>query len=118
MMLAPFLRRVIFPALLAVTIAGAVELAIYAWYHPTFWQRTTWLMRDPYRGEIFDRVMLYTRLGHFEDSRPNIISVGDSSGFFALQSKIVNRYTHGVKYLSLNTGANYAYQGYKAVAEY
>lgn len=118
MTLGPILRRVIFPALLGLAIIGVVELAIYLRYHPTFWQRTTWLMRDPYRGEIFDRVMLYTRLGHFENSQPNIISVGDSSGFFALQSKIVNRYTHGVKYLSLNTGANYAYDGYKGVAEY
>src|SRR5262249_54455785 len=97
---------------------GIIELSIGYRYHPNFWQRTTWLMHDPYRGEIFDRVMLYTKLSHFEDSDPDIISVGDSSGFFGLQSTIVNRYTHGKKYLSLNTGANYAYEGYEAVAEY
>lgn len=118
MTLAPSLRRVILPVLIGLGIIGAIELALYLKYHPTFWQRTTWLVRDPYRGETFDRVMLFRRLSKFEGSQPNIISVGDSSGFFGLQSNVVNRYTHGVKYLSLNTGANHAYDGYKAVAEY
>jgi hypothetical protein len=112
------LRRLFLPALLAITLAGAIELVIELRYHPGFWQRTTWLMFDPYRGEIFDRVMLWEKLSHFENSDPQIISVGDSSGFFGIQSTIVNRYTRGVRYLSLNTGANYAYEGYRAVAEY
>jgi len=112
------LRRLIFPLLFAIAVAGSIELAIELRYHPDFWERTTWLMYDPYRGETFDRVMLWEKLSHFEDSDPQIISVGDSSGFFAIQSTIVNRYTHGVRYLSLNTGANYAYQGYRSVAEY
>jgi hypothetical protein len=62
--------------------------------------------------------MLYERLSNLEDTRPEIISVGDSSGFFGLQSTIVNRYTHGVHYLSLNTGANYAYLGYWSLVKY
>ncbi|HZL59467.1 MAG TPA: hypothetical protein VFC38_07180 [Stellaceae bacterium] len=61
---------------------------------------------------------MYERLSHLEDSEPDIISVGDSSGFFSLQSTIVNRYTNGLKFLSLNTGANQAFIGYQAIAEY
>jgi hypothetical protein len=75
-------------------------------------------MYNPYRGEIFDRVVLYEKLHHFEDFDPEVISVGDSSGFFGIQSTIVNRYTKGARYLSLNTGANYAYLGYRPIAEY
>jgi hypothetical protein len=110
--------RVVLPALVAIALAGAVELSLYVEFHPCFWRRTTWLMHDPYRSELFDRIELYLRLSHLEDSDPDIISVGDSSGFFSLQSKIVNRYTGGAKFLSLNTGANQAFIGYQAIAEY
>jgi hypothetical protein len=106
------------PVLFALALAGLIELGLQLKYHPDFWQKTTWLVHDPYRGESFDRVMLYERLSNLADSQPDIISVGDSSGFFGLQSNIVNRYTNGARYLSLNTGANYAYLGYRSVAEY
>jgi hypothetical protein len=112
------LRRLILPALFAVTLAAALELVLQLSFHPTFWQKTAWLMHDPYRPELFDRVELYLRLSHLEDSDPDIISVGDSSGFFSLQSKVVNRYTGGAKFLSLNTGANQAFTGYQAIVEY
>src|SRR3984885_14578717 len=110
--------RVVLPALAAIALAGAVELLLYLGYHPGFWQRSTWLMHDPYRPELFDRVELYLRLSHLEDSDPDIISVGASSGFFSLQSKVVNRFTGGAKFLSLNTGANQAFIGYQGIAEY
>jgi hypothetical protein len=114
----PAWSRLLGPILFAVALAGSIELAVQLKFHPNFWQKTTWLLHDPFRGESFDRVMLYERLSNLEDARPEIISVGDSSGFFAIQPTIVNRYTRGVSYLSFNTGANYAYDGYRAVAEY
>ena len=112
------IKRLILPAILAIGAVGSMELAIELRYRPDFWQKTPWLMHDPYRGELFDRVEMYVRLSHLENSEPEIISVGDSSGFFSLQSTVVNRYTHGHKFLSLNTGANQAYIGYQALAEY
>jgi hypothetical protein len=114
----PAWRRLVGPIAFAIGLAALLELAVQVKYAPDFWQKTTWLVHDPYRGEPFDRVMLYERLSNLADTRPEIISVGDSSGFFGLQSKIVNRYTQGAYYLSLNTGANYAYLGYRSVAEY
>jgi len=110
--------RVFLPALVAIALAGLLEVTLYLAFHPDFWRRTTWLMHDPYRPELFDRVELYLRLSHLEDSDPDIISVGDSSGFFSLQSKVVNRFTGGAKFLSLNTGANQAFIGYQGIAEY
>jgi hypothetical protein len=112
------LNRLILPVLFVVCIAGAFEIVVDLKFRPGFWQKTTWLLHDPYRGEIFDRSELYLRLSHLEDSEPDIISVGDSSGFFSLQSTIVNRYTHGLKFISFNTGANQAYIGYQGIAEY
>jgi hypothetical protein len=110
--------RLVGPILFAIGLGALVEAALALTYQPNFWQRTTWLVHDPYRGEPFDRVMLFERLSNLEDTQPEIISVGDSSGFFGLQSTIINRYTNGVRYLSLNTGANYAYLGYRSVAQY
>src|SRR4029079_3323082 len=93
------LKRLILPTLFAISIIGFVEVATQLRYRPNFWQKTTWLMHDPYRGELFDSTEGYTRLEHLEDSDPEIISVGDSSGFFSLQSTIVNRYTNGHTFL-------------------
>jgi hypothetical protein len=113
-----WLRRVIFPVLFAIALAGSIELAIELRFHPGYWQRSTYLMYDPFRSEQFDRAELAIRLGNVQDSDPDIISVGDSSGFFSLQPTIVNRYLHGWKYVDLNTGANHAYDGYYAIAKY
>jgi hypothetical protein len=113
-----FSRRLWWPVLFAVALAASIELFIQLEFHPTFWQKSTWLVHDPYHGESFDRIEVYERLSNLENTQPEIISVGDSSGFFSLQSTIVNRYLHGARYLSLNTGANQAYLGYRALAEY
>lgn len=111
-------RSVVLPCILAAAMVASAEAVLWFTYHPSFWQKTTWLMHDPYRSELFDRFETYVRLSHFEKSEPDIISVGDSSGFFSLQSTVVNRYLGGPKYLSLNTGANQAYSGYQGIAEY
>jgi len=111
-------RRLVLPAVCALAIIGTLELFIELRYQPGFWQKSTYLLHDAYKGEPFDRSEVYVRLGHAEDADPDIISVGDSSGFFSLQSKIVSRYTHGKRFISLNTGANHAFDGYRAIAEY
>jgi hypothetical protein len=113
-----WLRRAILPAFCALLLASVIELTIELRYHPSFWQRSTYLMYDPFHSEPFDRAELAIRLSHVEDGEPDIISVGDSSGFFSLQPTIVNRYLGGMKYVDLNTGANHAFDGYYAIAEY
>ncbi|MBV9552921.1 MAG: hypothetical protein JO032_09040, partial [Alphaproteobacteria bacterium] len=112
--------RLLLPALLAISFIAGTELSIELIYHPNFWQKTTWLLHDPYhwQGEVSDRDFLYEKLRYLESNDPEIISVGDSSGFFSIQSNIVNRYTGNHRYLSLNTGANQAFEGYKGIAEY
>jgi hypothetical protein len=111
-------RRLILPALCAVAVAAAAEIFLSVTFHPTFWQKTTWLMHDPYLGELFDRNHVYIRLSHLEDTDPDIVSVGDSTGFFSLQPTVINRYLGGMKFLNLNVGANQGYAGYAALAEY
>jgi hypothetical protein len=83
------LRRLILPLLCALGLVGATGGAVQRIWYPTFWRKTAWLMHDPYHGgEIFDRIELDIRLSHLENSDPNIISVGNISGFFSLQAEI------------------------------
>jgi hypothetical protein len=99
---------------LIAVIEGTIELAA----RPTFWQKSTWLLYDPYRPDTLDRLFTYLKLDGLVESQPDIISVGDSSGFHSIQPTIVNRYTHGLKYVDLNIGSNQAFDGYMAIAEY
>jgi hypothetical protein len=106
------------PLLFLVVLIGLPELCLYLAVAPTFWERTNWLLHDPYRPESFDRLEVYEKLNKLGDTDPDIIMVGDSSGFFSIQSTIVNRYTNGLNFANFSTGANHAYEGYKAIAEY
>jgi hypothetical protein len=99
---------------LIAVIEGTIELAA----SPTFWQKSTWLLYDPYRPDTLDRLFTYLKLDGLVESQPDIISVGDSSGFHSIQPTIVNRYTHGLKYVDLNIGSNQAFDGYMAIAEH
>src|SRR6266568_6101983 len=110
--------RLFLPIALLVIVIGASETLIALTFKPNLLERSGWLLHDPYKGEPFDRIVVREKFRSLEDSDPDIISVGDSSGFFSIQPTIVNRYTHGLKYVSLSTGANQAYAGYKAMAEY
>jgi hypothetical protein len=114
------LHRLLLPIFFAIGLIAAIEFSVQLVFSPTFWQKTTWLLHDPYNfwGEVADRDFTFQKLRYGEDSDPEILSIGDSSGFFSLQSTIVNRYTGGHKFLSLNTSANHAYSGYKGIAEY
>jgi hypothetical protein len=110
--------RLMAPLCCALALIATVEFSLQLKLRPTFWQKSDWLLHDPYRPEIFDRLVLYEKLRTLENSDPDVIMVGDSTGFFSIQPTIVNRYTHGLKLANLSTGANYAYDGYKAIAEY
>lgn len=112
------LSRLIVPICCAVALIGILEISLQLTLRPTFWQKSNWLLHDPYRPEVFDRLVLYEKLSTLENTDPDVIMVGDSTGFFSIQPTIVNRYTHGLTVENFSTGANYAYDGYKAIAEY
>jgi hypothetical protein len=112
------LNRLLFPIVAFIALIVITETFIWIGFKPNLVERSGWLLHDPYKGEPFDRVEVREKLRNLEDSEPDIISVGDSSGFFSIQPTIVNRYTHGLKYVNLSTGANHAYDGYRAMAEY
>src|SRR5262249_20714805 len=110
--------RVILPVLCALGLIALIEGILTISINPTFWEKTTWLLHDLYSEEQLDRLIIYEKLRVLSDSKPDIISIGDSSGFFSIQPTIVNRYTHGLKYINLSTGGNHTFEGFKGIAEF
>src|SRR5215212_3748614 len=105
------------PTLLAIMLAVAIESAIALILQPTFMDKSTWLLHDPLGDEQLDRLVVYEKL-KLLDIDADIISVGDSSGFFSIQPTIVNRYLPGHKYINLSTGGNHTFDGFRGIAEY
>jgi len=114
----PFFRQFWLPSLLAVVVIGLIEICIQRAYKPGFWEKTGWMQHDPLRGESFDRLLVYEKFTQVLAAKPDIISVGDSSGLFSIQPLVVNRYLHGLKYASFSTGANEAFTGYMGIAQF
>lgn len=106
------------PISIAIVLILSTECAVQVIKKPGFWEKSTWLLHDPYRSELFDRLIVFEKLKALQDARPEIISVGDSSGFFSIRPNIVNHYLRGLKYFSLSTGANQAFAGYKGIVEF
>ena len=106
------------PISIALVLILSAECAVQVIKKPGFWEKSTWLLHDPYRSELFDRLIVFEKLKALQDARPEIISVGDSSGFFSIRPNIVNHYLRGLKYFSLSTGANQAFAGYKGIVEF
>jgi hypothetical protein len=66
----------------------------------------------------FHRTVIFGKLSDFDRSSPDIIQVGDSSGFHGVRPEIVMRYLHGLTYLNLSCCANTGYRGYYAMADF
>ncbi|MBV8186970.1 MAG: hypothetical protein JOY64_37655 [Alphaproteobacteria bacterium] len=68
--------------------------------------------------DLFHKVIIYEKLSHAVAMRPDVIQVGDSSGFHAIVPSIVDRYLGGLKYANLSCCANTGFTGYYTIAEY
>jgi hypothetical protein len=60
-----FVERFIAPVVFTIVLIALAEVVIQIRFAPSFWDRTSWLMHDPYRGgELFDRVVSYEKLAY------------------------------------------------------
>jgi hypothetical protein len=66
----------------------------------------------------FHSTVIFGKLGEFADSSPDVIQVGDSSGFHGVNPDIVSRYLGGLKYLNLSCCAALGYRGYYGIADF
>lgn len=106
------------PILVSLVFIASIEIYLYWSKKPALIERSSWILNNPFRGEHFDRLIVYEKIKQFENSNPDIITVGDSSGLFSIQPKLAIGYLNGLKMVDFSTGANNGYLGYQAIAEY
>jgi hypothetical protein len=66
----------------------------------------------------FHSTAVFGKLGEFADSAPDIIQVGDSSGFHGVNPDVVTRHLDGLKYLNLSCCAGMGYRGYYSIVDF
>jgi hypothetical protein len=66
----------------------------------------------------FQNTVIFGKLADFADSSPDIIQIGDSSGFYGVRPDVVTRYLGGLKYLNLSCCAGMGYNAYYALADF
>jgi len=66
----------------------------------------------------FHSTVIFGKLADFADSSPDIVQVGDSSGFHGVRPDVVMRFLGGLKYLNLSCCAGMGYQAYYAIADF
>lgn len=80
---------------------------------PNVVERTKFNLLDRFHSTV-----IFGKLGEFADSSPDIVQVGDSTGFHGVHPETVMRYLGGLKYLNLSCCASTGYQGYYGIADF
>jgi hypothetical protein len=97
----------------AAAVVGLVEGVCALTLRPGFVERANVGLLDP-----FHNAAIFGKLAAFEDSAPDIVQVGDSSGFHGVRPEVVMSYLGGLTYLNLSCCANTGYRGYYGIADF
>jgi hypothetical protein len=108
-----------FKALLAaLVIVAVIEVSYSAADTSSPVERSGYLNWNFNSAELFHKVMIYEKLRHAVQNAPDVIQIGDSSGFHAVVPRIVDHYLGGLKYDNLSCCANTTFDGYYTIAEF
>jgi hypothetical protein len=106
------------PILVALGVIACLEAAVAVFRHPDDVERSNFLIFSYLRPEIGQRLFIYEKLRKFGRSSPDVIQIGDSSGFYGVNPRLVARYLGGLDYVNLNCCAVMGFDGYYAVAHF
>jgi hypothetical protein len=102
--------RAVFLALAVIIVAeGVCAFAL----RPGIVERTKFNLLDRFQSSV-----IFGKLNEFADSSPDVIQVGDSSGFHGVNPDIVMRHLDGLKYVNLSCCAALGYRGYYGIADF
>jgi hypothetical protein len=101
------------PVAIALAIIALTEGVCALVLRPNIVERTKFNLLNR-----FHSTAVFGKLGEFADSAPDIIQVGDSSGFHGVNPDVVTRYLGGLKYLNLSCCAGVGYRGYYSIADF
>jgi hypothetical protein len=105
------------PILVAVAVIAGLEAAVLAVRRPDDVERSNFLAFSYLKPEVH-RLIVYEKLLAFSRSSPDIIQIGDSAGFYGVNSDLVTRHLDGLRYVNLSCCANMDFDGYYAVAHF
>ena len=105
------------PILAAVAVIAGIEAAVTAVRQPDDVERSNFLTFGYLRPEGH-RLIVYEKLRAFSRSSPDIIQVGDSSGFYGVNADLVTSRLDGLRYVNLSCCAPMGFDGYYAVAHF
>lgn len=97
-------------------IAG-LEAVVMAARRPNDVERSNFLALGYLRPESH-RSIIYEKLRAFGWSSPDVIQIGDSTGFYGVNSNIVTSRLGGLRYVNMSCCANMGFDGYYAVAHF
>jgi hypothetical protein len=98
---------------LALGVIAATEGVCALALRPGIVERTKFNLLDRFQSRV-----IFGKLDDFADTAPDIIQVGDSSGFHGVQPDVVMRYLGGLTYVNLSCCAALGYRGYYGIADF
>jgi hypothetical protein len=101
------------PVAIALAVIALTEAVCALVLRPGIVERTKFNLLNR-----FHTTAVFGKLGEFADSAPDIVQVGDSSGFHGVNPDAVTRYLGGLKYLNLSCCAGMGYRGYYSIADF
>jgi len=99
--------------LLALGVIAATEGICALALRPGIVERAKFNLLDRFQSAV-----IFGKLNEFADSSPDLIQVGDSSGFLGVNPDIVMRHLDGLKYVNLSCCAALGYRGYYGIADF
>ena len=106
--------------LAALVIIGLVEAGYSAVDASSPVERSNYLNWNFNSDELFHKALIYEKekLRNALRDHPDVIQIGDSSGFHAIVPRIVDQYLDGLKYENLSCCANTRFDGYYTIADF
>jgi hypothetical protein len=105
------------PVLVAVAVIAGLEATVMAARRPNDVERSNFLSLTYLRPEVH-RLIVNEKLRAFGWSSPDVIQIGDSSGFYGVNSDLVTSRLDGLRYVNLSCCAPMGFDGYYAVAHF
>jgi hypothetical protein len=105
------------PILIAVAVIAGLEAAVLAVRRPDDVERSNFLAFSYLKPEVH-RLIVYEKLRAFARSSPDVLQIGDSSGFYGVNADLVTSQLGGLRYVNLSCCAHMGFDGYYAVAHF
>jgi hypothetical protein len=97
----------------ALVVIVLIEAAVAFALRPNIVERSKFNLFDRFQDTV-----VFGKLAEFVDSSPDIVQVGDSSGFYGVRPDVVMRYLGGLKYFNLSCCGGIGFETYYAMIEF